>query len=66
RNESKYNPRTLFYQGWVRQVIDSEKELDNLLMSIANRQPPAAKYTAQDDQNNKNFIPHAQPLWWLS
>lgn len=66
RSESKYNPRTLFYQGWIRQVIDSGKEIDNLIMSIANRQPPAAKYTAQDDKNNKNYQENPSPLWWLS
>src|SRR5690606_17593006 len=27
---SKYSPASLFYQGWIRQIIDSDKEIDNL------------------------------------
>lgn len=67
RTESKYNPRTLFYQGWVRQIIDSghEKEIDNLIMSVASRRPPDAKYTSQDDKNNKKYFNGSKPLWWL-
>ena len=42
---SMFDPPSLFYQGWVRTFIDSPKEIDNLCMSVANRQPPLVKYT---------------------
>lgn len=66
RRESKYNPRTLFYQGWIRQVINSGKEIDNLIMSIASGRPPDVKYTYQEDLNHKKNIRTRQPLWWLN
>ena len=63
--ESNYDPRTLFYQGWVRQIIDSDKEIDNLIMSISRGQPPAAKYTFYDDKNHKKYTEKPSALWWL-
>ncbi len=63
--ESKYNPRTLFYQGWIRQVIGSDKEIDNLIMSISRGQPPAVRYTSGDDQNHKKYEGRPKALWWL-
>jgi hypothetical protein len=63
--ESKYSPSTLFYQGWIRQIIDTEKEIDNLIMSIARGQPPAVKYTSYDDKNHKSYTDPRQKLWWL-
>lgn len=66
RRESKYNPRTLFYQGWIRQIINSGKEIDNLIMSIASGRPPDVKYTYQEDLNHKKNIRTREPLWWLN
>lgn len=62
---SKYDPASLFYQGWVRQCLDNTKEIDNLIMSIANRQPPMSKYTSQEDKNHSKFNPNSKPLWYL-
>src|SRR5690606_17418102 len=47
--ESHYDPVTLFYQGWIRQSIDSTKEIDNIVMSICRFQPPTAKYTCKEN-----------------
>jgi len=63
--ESKYDPPTLFYQGWVRQMIDSPKEIDNMCMSICNRQPPQAKYTNKENRKHKKFKENCKPLWYL-
>lgn len=63
--ESKYDPPTLFLQGWVRQMIDSPKEIDNLCMSVCNRQPPQQKYTCKEDKKHKKFQENLKPLWYL-
>lgn len=63
--ESNYDPPTLFYQGWVRQFIDSSKEIDNLAMSVCSRQPPAAKYTSLENKKHKKFNDENASLWYL-
>ena len=63
--ESRYDPPTLFLQGWVRQMIDSPKEIDNLCMSVCNRQKPQQKYTSKEDKKHKNFQENLKPLWYL-
>jgi hypothetical protein len=63
--ESNYNPPTLFYQGWIRQFIDSSKEIDNLTMSVCKGQPPASKYTALENRKNKKFNEGNPELWYL-
>lgn len=63
--ESKYNPPTLFFQGWVRQMIDSPKEIDNMCMSICNRQPPQAKYTNKENKKHKKYEENLKHLWYL-
>jgi len=64
--ESKFNPPTLFYQGWIREFIDSPKEIDNLCMSVANRQPPIAKYTEKENKKSKKYDPKISKLWYLN
>ncbi len=63
--ESKFEPPTLFYQGWVREFIDNPKEIDNLCMSVCSGQPPLAKYVALENKKNKKFVKNLQPLWYL-
>ena len=63
--ESNYDPLTLFYQGWVRQMIDSPKEIDNLCMSVCNRQPPNVKYTCKEDAKHKKYQQNRKILWYL-
>ncbi len=63
--ESKFDPPTLFYQGWVREMIDSPKEIDNLCMSVCSGQPPKTQYTTVDNKKHKNYAKKRTPLWYL-
>ena len=63
--ESHFEPLTLFFQGWVREFLDDPKEIDNLCMSVCNRQTPLAKYTYKENKKNKKFEPNLKPLWYL-
>jgi len=63
--ESNFSPPTLFFQGWIREFIDSPKEIDNLCMSVANRQPPIAKYTDKENKKSKKYDPEISKLWYL-
>lgn len=63
--ESKFDPPTLFFQGWIREFIDNPKEIDNLCMSVANGQPPIAKYVNLENKKHKKHIKDLKPLWYL-
>lgn len=64
--ESKFDPKTLFYQGWVREFIHNSKEIDNLCMSVARFQPPKAQYTDRENKKNlRKYQPDLKPLWYL-
>lgn len=63
--ESMFEPPTLFFQGWIREFIDNPKEIDNLCMSVCNRQPPLIKYTCKEDGKHKDYNPKFEPLWYL-
>ena len=63
--ESKFDPGNLFLQGWIREFIDSPKEIDNLCMSVANRQPPKTKYTYKENKKHKKFDKNFKPLWYF-
>ena len=63
--ESRFDPPTLFLQGWIREFIDSPKEIDNLCMSVCNRQPPSVKYTKKENRKHKEFEKKLKPLWYL-
>lgn len=63
--ESKYDPPTLFYQGWVREFIDSPKEIDNLCMSVCKPQPPSAKYTSKENKKSPKYVPNMSGLWYV-
>ena len=55
KRDSKYDPPSLFYQGWVRTFIDGPREIDQLSMSASSRQPPSPKYTKMEDKNRKEY-----------
>ena len=63
--ESNFSPPTLFYQGLVREFIDSPKEIDNLTMSVCNRQPPKVRYTNKENKNHKKYQKDLESLWYL-
>lgn len=62
---SKFDPPTLFFQGWIREVIDSPKEIDNMCMSICNGQPPQVNYTFKENKKHEKFDKNLEPLWYL-
>lgn len=63
--ESKYNPPSLYLQGWIRAFIHNSKEIDLLLARICGNNPPETKYTSQDDKNHKKFCKEDKPIWYL-
>ncbi len=63
--KSKYDPRSLYIQGWIRQFINDDFEIDQVVSGITNSRPPLVKYTKQDDKNHKEYNPNAQPLWYI-
>jgi len=63
--ESNFEPKTLFFQGWIREFIDSPKEIDNMCMSVCNGQPPKVQYTNKENKKNKNYQKDRKDLWYL-
>lgn len=62
---SKYEPPSLFFQGWIREFIDNPKEIDNLCMSVCNRQSPLTNYTNKENKKHKNFERDLKVLWYI-
>lgn len=62
---TKYDPASLYIQGWIRTFIDSEHEIDQIIYRICRNTPPAVKYTCNDDKNHRNYNPSAEPLWYI-
>lgn len=63
--KSRYSPRSLYIQGWIRTFINADYEIDQVISGISYNRPPLVKYTKQDDQNHKDFNPNAKPLWYV-
>lgn len=63
--ESKFEPPTLFFQGWIREFIDNPKEIDNLCMSVSHGQPPITKYVNKENKKNKFYVKEPSELWYL-
>ena len=64
--ESKFEPPTLFFQGWIRSFIDSPKEIDNLCMSVCSGQPPKASYVNLENKKSKKWIiKEPTPAWYI-
>jgi hypothetical protein len=63
--DSNYDPKNLFYQGWVRQFLDNPKEIDNMCMSVARFQPPKAQYTDKENKKNRNYQAKLSNLWYI-
>ena len=62
--KSKYNPRSLYIQGWIRTFINADYEIDQVISGICYYRPPLAGYTKQDDKNHKEYNSNAKPLWY--
>lgn len=63
--ESKFDPKGLFFQGWVREFIDNPKEIDNLCMSVCKGQPAKVQYTCKENRKHKKFNPSVKMLWYI-
>ncbi|MFT4309044.1 MAG: hypothetical protein ACMXYL_00995 [Candidatus Woesearchaeota archaeon] len=63
--ESKYNPPSLYLQGWIRAFICNIKEIDILLARICGNNPPEVRFTCQDDKNHKKYSKENKPIWYL-
>lgn len=63
-SKSKYDPPSLYIQGWIRSFINEDKEIDQIVYRIVRNTPPPVKYTGQDDRNHKSFQPDTEPLWY--
>ncbi len=64
--ESKFEPPTLFFQGWIREFIDSPKEIDNLCMSVCKGQPPKAGYVNEENKKSSKWrIKEPSPAWYF-
>jgi len=64
--ESNFEPKTLFFQGWIREFIDSPKEIDNMCMSVCNGQPPKVQYTHKENKKHKNYEENRKVLWYFN
>lgn len=63
--KSKYNPRSLYIQGWIRTFINADYEIDQVISGISYNRPPLIGYTKQDDKKHKDYNPNAKPLWYV-
>ena len=63
--ESKFEPPTLFLQGWIREAIDNPKEIDNICMSVCSRQPPKSEYTTKENKKSRKYVKNLKALWYL-
>lgn len=64
--KSKYDPASLYMQGWIRYFLHEPSTMDFLVkrVSYQNAAPPV-KYTKKDDKNHKGFELKVKPLWYL-
>ena len=62
--QSKFDPKYLYLQGWIRCVLARDLEIDKVLWS-ATRNPPPVRYTKKDNRNHKEYDLNAKPLWWV-
>lgn len=62
---TKYNPPSLYIQGWIRCFINSDAEIDILCRRICSFTPPPTQYTCCDDMNHKKYSGTASPLWYI-
>jgi len=63
-SRSKFDPPSLYIQGWIRTFIDANQEIDQIVYRISRNTPPAIKYTCQDNKNHRHYNPSAQSLWY--
>ena len=63
---SKFEPKTLFFHGWIREFIDSPKEIDNMCMSVCKGREPKVQYTHKENKKHKKYDEKYKPLWYYN
>lgn len=63
--KSKYDPPSLYLQGWIRTFLNDASSIDDLLKSLTRNNPPKVKYTKNDDKNHKDYVNDKSLLWYL-
>jgi hypothetical protein len=65
---SHFDPISLFYQGWLRQIIIEADKLvvEDILNRGAYNRPPSERYTRIENKKNKDYYnPNYKKLWYL-
>ena len=67
--KSKYDPKSLWFQGWIRTFLNEPKEIEKIIKSIFGFKgasgAPKEEYTKQDNKKKiKTYNPNAKPLWY--
>lgn len=63
--KSRFDPKYLYLQGWIRCLLMREMEIDKLLWS-AMRNPPPVKFTKKDNRMHREYDPNVGPLWYTT
>ncbi|MDD5474428.1 MAG: hypothetical protein PHU34_09825 [Candidatus Methanoperedens sp.] len=63
-HESKFDPKYLFFQGWVRCVLSGDLEIDKVCWS-ATQNAPSPRYTREDNKKHKKYNPNRRELWYI-
>lgn len=64
--KSTFDPPSLYIHGWIRTFIDTEQEIDQIVYRICRNNPPAVKYTCQDNKKHRKYNPNTQLLWYTN
>ena len=66
---SKYDPMSLYVQGWIRAFLNEPRSIDYIIKRITDsthgNPPPAQKYTSKDNKKHDKYDPNVKPLWYL-
>ena len=63
--KSKYDPPSLYLQGWIRTFLNDSSTIDDLLKALTRNNPPKVCYTKNDDKNHIEFTGYREPLWYM-
>ena len=62
---STFDPPSLYIHVWIRTFIESNQEIDQIIYCICRNNPPAIKYTCQDNKKHSKYNPNAKLLWYI-
>lgn len=64
--ESKFDPKCLFFQGYMRQAILQIVDIDKLLWNATKNNPPSVWITCKDNKKHKKYDENVEDLWFLN